>query len=277
MQQTGATDLGPALWTGMYAWSPDSTRVACVYEGVVATNPEGRLYAVAVDDVVERIEAGAIPATGPKAAEPTVTEEPSESQSAPQPEPITGPVFSDNFDTGLSKHWQIAPWFPDASPPPAHAVENGQLMLLNSSVRLSQIDWANYLVTVRVCVKEGRAIASIQTRATPSKFRADGMDRYSFAFGRANNAPRSALRLGLQYHKASGAPRYARLDANPRPMAPDRWYKLTFEVRGEQLRGYLDDELVIEATDGRLSKGAPWITATGSAVLFDDFSVRRLP
>lgn len=71
LQKTGATDLGPALWTGMYAWSPDSTHVACGYESLVATSPGGRLYTVAVDDIVERIEAGAIPATRPKAAEST--------------------------------------------------------------------------------------------------------------------------------------------------------------------------------------------------------------
>lgn len=275
LQKTAAVKLDGGSY--FYAWSPDSTHVAYLCEDTVAARPTSRLYAVAVDDVVARIEAGAIPPTRPEAAGPVATEAPSESQSTSQLEPIMGSVFSDNFDNGLSKYWQIAPWFPNTSPPPAHAAENGRLMLANSSVRLSQIDWANYLVTVRVCVKEGRAIASIQTRATPSKSRADGMDRYSFAFGEANNAPRSALQLGLQYHNASGAPSYARLGANPRPMAPDRWYKLAFEVRGEQLRGYLDDELVIEATDARLSKGAPWISATGAPVLFDDFSVRQLP
>jgi Tol biopolymer transport system component len=71
VQQTTATDLGPATWTGGHAWSPDGTHVACGYEGLVAVRPEGRLYEVAVDDIVERIEAGAIPATRPKAAEST--------------------------------------------------------------------------------------------------------------------------------------------------------------------------------------------------------------
>jgi hypothetical protein len=64
-QQTTATDLGPATWTGNHAWSPDSTHVGYSYEGLVAMRPEGRLYEVAVDDIVERMEAGAIPATEP--------------------------------------------------------------------------------------------------------------------------------------------------------------------------------------------------------------------
>jgi len=281
LQQTAAMDLGAATWTGGHAWSPDSTHVACEYEGVVAVRPEGRLYAVAVDDIVERIEAGAIPPTRPKAAEPGVTENPSESKPAPQLEPITGPVFSDNFDNGLSKCWQILDWDTKASPPPAHAVEDGQLMLSNCSARLNQIDWADYLVTVRVCVKEGvapgRGGVAIQARATPSNFGIKDMDQYAFLFIWSNNAPTSGSRLDLLYHIASDARYGATLGRYPCTLVHGRWYKLAFEVRGEQLRGYLDDKLVIEAMDARLSKGAPWITATGSPVLFDDFSVRRLP
>ncbi len=282
LQQTGAVDMGPATWTGNYAWSPDSTHVACEYEGLVAVRPEGRLYAVAVDDVVERIEAGAIPPTRPKAAEPGVPENPSESKPAPQLEPITGPVFSDNFDNGLSKCWQILDWDTKASPPPAHAVEDGQLMLSNCSARLNQIDWADYLVTVRVCVKEGaapgRGGVAIQTRATPANFGIKDMDHYAFLFIWSNSAPTSGLQLDLLYRIASGARYGATLGRYPCTLVPGKWYKLAFEVRGEHLRGYLDDKLVIEAMDARLSKGAPWITAAaGSPVLFDDFSVRRLP
>jgi Tol biopolymer transport system component len=281
LQQTAAMDLGAATWTGGHAWSPDSTHVACEYEGVVAVRPEGRLYAVAVDDIVERIEAGAIPPTRPKAAEPGVTENPSESKPAPQLEPITGPVFSDNFNNGLSKCWQILDWDTKASPPPAHAVEDGQLMLSNCSARLNQIDWADYLVTVRVCLKEGvapgRGGVAIQTRATPSNFGIKDMDTYAFLFMWSNNAPTSGLRLDLLYRIASGARSGATLGRYPCTLVQGKWYKLAFEVRGEHLRGYLDDKLVIEAMDARLSKGAPWITATGSPVLLDDFSVRQLP
>jgi beta-lactamase regulating signal transducer with metallopeptidase domain/WD40 repeat protein len=278
LQQTGAMDLGAATWTGSHAWSPDSTHVACDYEGLVAMRPEGRLYAVAVDDIVERIEAGAIPPTRPKAAEPAVTEDPSESRPTPQLEPITGPVLSDNFDNGLSKYWQIVPLNPKASPPPAHAVENGQLMLTNSSACLNQIDWADYLVTVRVCVKEGvapgRGSVAILTRATPSNFGIKNVDQYAFI---VYTAPTSSLWLGLHYRNASGVRYGAALDTNPCALVRDKWYKLAFEVRGEHLRGYLDDKLVIEAVDARLSKGPVWISAASSPVLFDDFSVRQLP
>jgi hypothetical protein len=86
---------------------------------------------------------------------------------------------------------------------------------------------------------------------------------------------RVALDLLIALHqRASGAT----LGRYPCTLVQGKWYKLAFEVRGEHLRGYLDDKLVIEAVDARLSKGAPWITAAaGSPVLFDDFSVRQLP
>ncbi len=273
LQETGAVDMGPATWTGRYAWSPDGTHVACEYEGLVAMRPEGRLYAVAVDDIVERIEAGAIPPTRPKAAAPAVTEEPSEAKPTPQLEPITGPVFSDNFDNGLSKCWQIVPWNPEASPPPAHAVENGQLMLVNSRACLDQIDWADYLVTVRICVKEAGAVG-IYARVTPSNFGIKDVDRYAFL---AHTAPTSLLGLVLQYCNASGVRSGAALGRSPCTLVQGKWYKLAFEVRGEHLRAYLDDKPVFETTDARLSQGPVSINAGSSPVLFDDFSVRRLP
>jgi beta-lactamase regulating signal transducer with metallopeptidase domain/Tol biopolymer transport system component len=278
LQQTGATDLGPASLTRSYAWSPDGTHVAYEYEGLAAVRPEGRLYKVAVDDIVERINAGAIPAAQPKAATPAVTENPSESEPTPQLEPVTGPVFSDNFDDGLSKYWQFVPLNPKVSPPPAHAVENGQLMLANSCACLNQIDWPDYRVTVRVCVKEGvapgRGSAAILTRTTPPNFGVKDVDQYALV---VYTAPTSSLWLGLHYRNASGVRYGAALGTNPCTLIPGNWYKLAFEVRGEQLRGYLDDKLVMEAMDARLSQGPVWISAARSPVLFDDFSVRRLP
>jgi hypothetical protein len=281
LQKTGVTDLGTALWAGMYAWSPDSRHVACGYEGLVPIGPGGRLYTVAVDDIVESIEAGAIPPTGPKPPEPATAESPEESKPTPQLEPIKGPVFSDEFDEGLSKCWQIVPGSPEASPPPTHAVENGQLMLTNCSARLSQIDWADYRATVRVCVKEGaspeRTTVAIQTRATPFYLDTNKLERYALLFICNNDAQASLLRLALFHHLASGASRGPTLGKHPCPLVRGKWYTLAFEVRGEQLRMYLDDELVIESTDARLSKGSMLISASGSPVLFDDFSVRRLP
>jgi hypothetical protein len=156
--------------------------------------------------------------------------------------------------------------------------ENGQLILSNSGACLSQIDWADYLVSVRVCVKEGAASghggAGILTPTTPPNFGIKDVDQYAFL---VSTGPTSLLLLGLHYCTAPGVRDWAVLDSNPWTLVPGKWYKLAFEVRGKRLRGYLDDKLVMEAVDARLSKGPVWISAPVSPVLFDDFSVRRLP
>ncbi|MBN1973544.1 MAG: hypothetical protein JW787_07885 [Sedimentisphaerales bacterium] len=54
-----------------YAWSPDSTHVAYLCEDTVPVRPEGRLYEVVVDNIVERIKAGAIAPVQPRATEST--------------------------------------------------------------------------------------------------------------------------------------------------------------------------------------------------------------
>ena len=67
LQQTAAVKLNGANLN--YAWSPDSTHVAYLCEDTVPVRPEGRLYEVAVDNIVERINAGAIPPVQPRATE----------------------------------------------------------------------------------------------------------------------------------------------------------------------------------------------------------------
>ena len=59
LRETATVDVHG--WTGLYSWSPDSTHVAYMCQDSVPVRSAGRLYEVAVDNIVERIEAGAIP------------------------------------------------------------------------------------------------------------------------------------------------------------------------------------------------------------------------
>jgi hypothetical protein len=66
----------------------------------------------------------------------------------------------------------------------------------------------------------------------------------------------------------------------PGAFAHNRWYKLAVEVRGANIKVYLDDQLVVEWTDLTL----PYLSGTvGFAVFrsqtasFDDVIVRALP
>lgn len=64
LQQTAAVKLNGANLN--YAWSPDSTHVAYLCEDTIPVRPEGRLFEVTVDNIVERINAGVIPPVQPR-------------------------------------------------------------------------------------------------------------------------------------------------------------------------------------------------------------------
>jgi beta-lactamase regulating signal transducer with metallopeptidase domain/Tol biopolymer transport system component len=250
-----------------FTWSPDSKMICCTGIEVERVGPAGIIRELDVAEAVQK-------------APPIAERKPTEAKAAPQAEPIAGPVFSDNFDNGPSKYWWILDSNTEASPPPTHAVENGQLMLSNSSVRLDQIDWTDYIVTVRVCMKEsiasGEGVFGIQTRTTPSNFGIRNRDRYNLVITCKDGVP-TGLYLGIHYRDASNTGHNANLGRSSYTIVPDKWYTLEFEVRGQQLRGYLDGKLMVEATDERLSKGGIWLGARRSRALFDDFSVRQLP
>jgi beta-lactamase regulating signal transducer with metallopeptidase domain/Tol biopolymer transport system component len=250
-----------------FLWSPDSKMICCTAEEAVKTRPAGVIREL---DVAEALQKAAPLAEG----------KPPEPKAAPQAEPIAGPVFTDNFDNGPSKHWRILDSNTETLPSPAHAVENGQLMLSNSSARLYQIDWTDYVVTVRVCMKEsvasGEGVFGIQVRTTPSNFGIKNMDRYNLVITCLDGLP-TGLYLGINYRDASNTGHKANLGRSSYTVVPDKWYTLEFEVRGQKLRGYLDGKLMVEGTDERLSKGGIWLSTWRSRALFDDFSVRQLP
>jgi beta-lactamase regulating signal transducer with metallopeptidase domain/Tol biopolymer transport system component len=250
-----------------FCWSPDSKMISCTGEEAVKTRPAGVIRELDVAEAVRK-------------APPVAEKKPAEIKPAPQAEPIVGPVFSDNFDNGPSKYWWILDSNTETSPPPAHAVENGQLMLANSTARLNQIDWTDYIVTVRVCLKEsiasGEGVFGITARTTPAGFGIRNRDRYNLVVTCQDGVP-TGLHLGMFYRDASNTGHNAILRWYACTIVRDKWYTLEFEVRGQHLRGYLDGKLMVEATDERLSKGGIWLSAWRSRALFDDFSVRQLP
>jgi len=251
-----------------FLWSPDSKMICCTAKEAEKVRPAGIIRELDVAEAVQK-------------APPVAERKPTEATAGPQAEPIAGPVFTDNFDNGPSKHWRFQDSPDEGWGPGRHAVENGELMLSHARACLDGIDWTDYIVTVRVCMKEsaasGEAVFGVNARTTPSKFGSTSRDRYSLLVLYINNASRYLL-LDLNYVDASGTLRHGRLSQSPCSLVRDKWYTLEFEIRGQQLRGYLDGKLVIEATDARLSKGGPlWLNTYRARVLFDDFSVRQLP
>lgn len=250
-----------------FTWSPDSKMISCIAEEPKKVRPAGVIREL---DVAEALQE----------APPLAARKPTPSTNAPPPEPIAGPVFTDNFDNGPSKHWRFQD-LPDAGwGPGKHAVEKGQLMLKHARAYLDGIDWTNYVVAIRVCVKESVASGlrgiTLVTRATPSPFGSGNLDRYVFGIFRIDEDP-PYLWLGLNYSDGSDTLRHGQVSRAPFNLVLGQWYTLEFEVRGQQLRGFVDGKLMVEGTDARLTKGSLWINAGKSHALFDDFSVRQLP
>jgi Tol biopolymer transport system component len=253
-----------------FKWSPDSKMICCTAKEAVKTRPAGVIRELDVAAAVQK-------------APPVAEKKPAAPEPAVQAEPITGPVFSDNFDNGASKHWRFRDMPDEGWGVGRHAVENGALMLSHARASLDGIDWADYIVTVRVCVKEVAPSAlvnfvsfGIAARAIPSKFGSSRMDRYDLGIF-WDRGTSYKMWLGMNYADGSDVLQHGTLSNSPCSIVRDKWYTLEFEVRGQQLRGYLDGKLMVEATDARLSKGRLWIGTGNARVLFDDFSVRQLP
>lgn len=250
-----------------FTWSPDSKMISCISEESKKVRPAGVIRELDVAEALQK-------------APPLAARKPTPSTNAPPPEPIAGPVFTDNFDNGSSKHWRFQD-LPDAGwGPGKHAVEKGQLMLTHARAYLDGIDWTDYIVAVRVCGKESAANGlrgiTLVTRATPSPFGSSNLDRYVFGIFRNDDDP-PYLWLGLNYSDGSDTLRHGPVSRAPFNLVLGQWYTLEFEVRGQQLRGFVDGQLMVEGTDARLTKGSLWINAGKNHALFDDFSVRQLP
>jgi beta-lactamase regulating signal transducer with metallopeptidase domain/Tol biopolymer transport system component len=266
--RTAAVDLKGGSWN--YAWSPDSAHVAYTCEDAVAVRPAGRLYALAVDGVLERMNAGAIP--------PTQTQTASAMAQVAGPTldvPMTNQRFSDDFSETETDPWRM--WEVSTEGPPfAHRRQNGELVLQNARAVIGRPDWRDYEVNVRLCVKQmasgGGNSAGIQFRRSPSN---GGFDFYNFAFVTSGSESRY-LWFGLGYRDAANKYHNSRFEMLPFDWKIDQWYRFRVEVRGSRLRGYVDDQLMAETDDERLVRGDVALSGSKLEAHFDDFSLRLL-
>jgi hypothetical protein len=247
-----------------FAWSPDSKMISCTSEEAQKTRPAGVIRELEIAAAVQKVA-------------PVAEKKPTASKAPTKVEPIAGPVFTDTFDNGISKYWRMVECR-DEGLPCTHVAENGVLVLAHTSAHLDGIDWSDYVVKVRLCIKEaapsGEGVLAVEVRTTPSPFGA--RDRYTLVLTCVDGNP-AFLALGACYNDSSKNLQHAVWKNVGYSFVRDQWYTVELEVRGQQVRGYLDGKLVIEATDARLSKGGIWLTAWRSRVLLDDFSVRQLP
>lgn len=96
-------------------------------------------------------------------------------------------------------------------------------------------------------------------------------DRDNYYILRAN-----ALENNVNFYKYAGGRRSALKESSVR-VATGVWQELRVDARGGRLRGYLNGELVVEATDATYAAGKVGLwTKADSVTCFDDVSVQAL-
>ena len=120
---------------------------------------------------------------------------------------------------------------------------------------------------------------TVQARVRPQAF-TSGSNRFVGIVGRAQNMTNyyylalssSQVVLGRRL-----AGNYATLASAPASVSTGTWYTLRFEAAGSTLRGFLNGQLAVSATDVNLSTGRIGLAASYSSGSFDDVVVTDTP
>lgn len=120
---------------------------------------------------------------------------------------------------------------------------------------------------------------SVQARVKPLAF-TSGANRFAGIIGRAQNMTnyyylalnQAQLVLG---RRTSGS--YTTLASAPAPVSAGTWYTLRLEAFGGTLRGYLNGQLTVSATDTAFATGRIGLAAAYTSASFDDVVVTDVP
>ncbi len=194
--------------------------------------------------------------------------------------PLTDFRFTDNFDPGVSPSWTF--WEnPTKGMPHEHTVKNGELVLENSRAILGEPNWTNYVARARIYLESvpatGEGVAGFSVRRTRDNPSNPGSFSFYFFILTCSNGHPDAISLGILHHGSTGQTQIGTFEEQRHRLALKEWHNLELEVKGHRLRGYLDGQLVAEATDDRLSQGGLHLDSSSTCVRFDDFSVQLLP
>jgi pectate lyase len=167
-------------------------------------------------------------------------------------------LFGDDFETGTASGWSKSggSW---------SVVTDGSRVYRQSSTgsdakaQAGQLAWTNQ---------------TVQARVKPSAF--NGQGRFAGVLARAQNMT-TYYYLGLRNdgqvvlgRRAGG---YTTLAAAPAAVATGSWYTLRLEAFGSTLRGYLDGQQVVTASDGALAAGRVGLAGYYASASFDDVQV----
>jgi dipeptidyl aminopeptidase/acylaminoacyl peptidase len=242
-------------------WTRDSQAIFCGTWQYEKVRPAGLIYEVDLGEAWVWAKNSAGAESAPASASVVAKLE------AP---PLVDGQFRDDFEDGDTKYWT----FPDEDDKYyklVHEVQNGELVLENARAVLGLPEWTNYVVTVRMLIKQ----APTTGLDVGIEFRMGKHGEcYSLDFKPDD------LSVGIRYWGVGVNNRFREgvLAEPPYDFVLDKWYTIQVEVKGPHIMVRVDGQSIIDLSDENCPQGAVALTAgMGTRVHFDDFSVRLLP
>lgn len=193
-------------------------------------------------------------------------------------------LLEDDFETGKLSLWDIpqnSPWQVIKDPDKKNMVltaeaqqSTEQSSVYSSALQCGDQTWSDY--TVETSIRFDR-IAPIRDGVI---ILARVTDENNFYWLEYTVIPQDQFMTIWRRHKGKDRELIGSIKVK-RP-EPGTWYCLKFEVKGHILRGFLDEELIVETEDPYLTTGRIGITRARlirgekSVILWDDLQVRSL-
>lgn len=197
---------------------------------------------------------------------PTPTKTPSSTPNVVQPD-IGTVLFTEDFEDGKAQfidgdgNWEVVV---DETGNSVYSI-NASTTGFFPTASFGKNEWEDYVVECRVKFLElkGRTVAYIA-------FRVSGTKKYELALEPIYNKTEIAY-----WHGQSET--WDVLDENHLSVDVREWYSVRIEVKGTEIKAYIDDNLISTVTDTRINKGElNLIIGSDTHAHFDDIVVTAL-
>ncbi len=156
--------------------------------------------------------------------------------------------------------------------------ENGTLKAEGSGGFMYPANWSNYALTYRFMT--GDESGNFWTGLA---FRSDGTQSSGVRQGAVvtdnGSWPQNSYILQLGFQGSTNAlwkivgGTWTQITSADRSITRDTWYELKLEANGSSLKVYLDNQLLLSATDSSLTSGGIGLLNCSGPVYFDDVSI----
>gem|GEM_PF-3641387 len=166
-------------------------------------------------------------------------------------------LFSDDFNDGVFDRWtQISNLLGSSG---AWSIENGELSSdVGSGAIFGQFDWTDYTVETSIKFPQGAG----NDAGLFFRFQDEG-NQYQFRV--SNGLVRLVPRINGRVSNVLSA---------AFTINPDQWYRLKVEVKGNQAKAFIDDQLIFTVPDIAIAQGVIGFQDDGVHVHYDDVVVR---